>query len=113
MNDEPIKLELKINMSAAQSDELLERLAHDEQFRELYLEDPREVLSGYGIHFSEESAEYFRELPAPEEIEQLRSQLIGEYGQTEYTPRSLGWIAFFLPQAMPLVVNDPEGDGAR
>ena len=43
--DEPTKLDITIETSAAQADELLNRLAHDEAFREQYLNEPKAVLA--------------------------------------------------------------------
>jgi putative modified peptide len=110
--DEPTRLDIRIETSATQADELLERLAHDETFREQYWENPRDVLGQYGIHVSEDSIAHFSELPSPEEIEQLRSMLLGEYGQAGFVPRRLGWLCMVEPFAMPLMVTAKDGDDA-
>ena len=108
--EESRTFEIRIEASAKQADELLDRLAGDQEFRERYEAEPQEVLAEYGIFVSGESLEHFRQLPSPMEIQRLRDLLVVEHREADVGSRQLGWVCFVEPHAMPLMVTAEEGD---
>jgi hypothetical protein len=110
-SDDRKTIDVQMKLTAVQARDLLTRLEGDEEFRERMQADPRKTLfEDYGIAISEEAVPEFV-LPDPQQAHSLRETL-EQYGISADAPQHLGWIAFFEPYAMPLVVTARAGDGS-
>lgn len=70
-DDQPIQ----ISITPSQADELLSKLAEDDEFRQQLEADPQGVLAQYGIVVSEEALEGETLLPSKEEVQEALSQM--------------------------------------
>ncbi len=75
MSDESPIIDLRMQISAEQADDFLYRATHDPDFRARVEADPAGVLGEYGIDVAPETVPHLAQLPAPEDIQSLRSQL--------------------------------------
>jgi putative modified peptide len=80
--DQPIQ----ISMTPSQADELLEKLADDDDFRRELEADPQGVLARYGITVPEQVLQGETILPPKEEVQDALSQM----GTSELHPETLG-----------------------
>lgn len=70
-DDQPIQ----ISITPSQADELLSKLAEDDEFRQQLEADPQGVLAQYGIVVPEEALEGETLLPSKEEVQEALSQM--------------------------------------
>jgi putative modified peptide len=78
MNGEEVFIEIRI--SPRQTEELVERLINDMEFRERLAQDPNAELGQYGISVPPALIPERVELPPPDEIRQVRDAIDAEYG---------------------------------
>jgi hypothetical protein len=84
-------------ISPDQTDEFIERLVSDEEFRRALEERPAETLAEYGITVSPDLLARQVELPRPEEVEQARAVMnAGEFApETTRLSRQFWFIVWF------------------
>jgi putative modified peptide len=68
---------VEIRTTPEQAQELIGRLATDDDFRAQVEQSPVETLAEYGIRVPQALVEDQRELPSPEEMAKLRDQIEG------------------------------------
>lgn len=71
---------IKGNLSAAQLDALLDRLSHDDAFREKVLGDPAQALKEYGLEVDPAALSKARTLPSKEALKQDRDSVRAKVG---------------------------------
>jgi putative modified peptide len=112
MREEEDSLEVNLESTFEQANELLHKLAHDDGFRAELEQNPGEVLRRYGVHVS--PAPPAAKLPSKREL----AGVLEEFGEhrdlfgrvDEWRYKLLGVIACF--PAMPLLDADPPRDDA-
>jgi hypothetical protein len=103
VSDEGPKIDIKIQISREQAEDFLYRAAHDPEFRAKVEADPAGVLRGYGVEISPETVPHLAQLPDPEDIEALRSQIAapGEYAEAAARPGVPWFMAFVWFMHLP------------
>jgi hypothetical protein len=84
---------VEIRISPDQTDEFVERLVSDEEFRRALEDRPAETLAEYDISVSPDLLARQVELPPPEEVEQARAAMdTGEFSP-ETTRSNWNWFS--------------------
>lgn len=107
MSEQGPAIDLRMQTTPEQADDFLFRVARDPEFRSRVESDPAAALREYGVEVSETTAPHLVQLPAPEDIDELRQRLsgAGEYAETG----SVG-AAWFIVLAWFFTVPTPGGD---